>query len=224
MLTSVVDEDASHYLCGDAVEVRSILPLHLLIDEFQVGFIHQSRRLQRVIVAFTAHVSMCQFMQFVFNHRYQFFESRMIPLLHAASSWVTSLLGRGDILEFVYANGKSWERGIESGWIVTGCASRQSTRSWVAANEAANCSHELNWLDWLPNVNIEAGSQGSRFILLVSVGGQGYCDQLGQLSVEWLGFVRLSCSHLREAFQYQILRLPENWSLLLQMLRQLSAQ
>jgi hypothetical protein len=178
MLTSVIDKDASHYLCCEAVKVRSILPLNFLIDEFQISLIHQSRRLQRVIVGSRLMYRCASSCNSFSTIGTSFSRAELSPSLHAASSWVTSLVCRGDIPEFVSANGKSWERGIEIGMDCNWCDRRNLLRHGVASNEAANCSHEFDRFDWLTNVNIEAGSQCSCLILLVSMCGKGYCDQL----------------------------------------------
>jgi hypothetical protein len=53
VLARVIDQDAPHHLRGDAEEVGSVLPGNaVLSNEAQVGFMDESRRLQRVVAPF----------------------------------------------------------------------------------------------------------------------------------------------------------------------------
>jgi hypothetical protein len=56
VLARVIDEHATHHLCGNAIELRSILPFALsLVDEAHVCLVHQGGRLERVAGILTAH-------------------------------------------------------------------------------------------------------------------------------------------------------------------------
>jgi hypothetical protein len=45
----MVDQDSPHQLRRDAKELRAVLPADaLLIDELEIGFVHETRGLQRV--------------------------------------------------------------------------------------------------------------------------------------------------------------------------------
>ena len=49
----MVDQDLPYQACGDSEKVRAILPLRrILSGEAQVGFMHQSGTLQRVVTSF----------------------------------------------------------------------------------------------------------------------------------------------------------------------------
>jgi hypothetical protein len=75
----VVDEDASHYLSRDGEEVRAVGPLNVsLIDEPDVSFVDQSRGLQSVTFALTAHVAARKAMEFVVDKRIQLIERGLV--------------------------------------------------------------------------------------------------------------------------------------------------
>jgi NAD-dependent dihydropyrimidine dehydrogenase PreA subunit len=80
MTPRVIDQDATHNLCGDCEEVRTICPVDvLLIDETNVGFVDQCGGLQSVTLAFTTHVTAGEAMEFVVNERIQLVEGGLVP-------------------------------------------------------------------------------------------------------------------------------------------------
>jgi hypothetical protein len=71
-LARVVDEHAPHHLGGDAEELGTVTPLHApLIDQSQVGFVYQRRRLQRVLVPLVPHRAGCLPVQLLVDGRDQ---------------------------------------------------------------------------------------------------------------------------------------------------------
>jgi hypothetical protein len=59
----------------------AILPAYgLLIDQFQKGFVHQRRRLKRVVAALTLHVAGCQASQFRVDSWQQPVKGILMPL------------------------------------------------------------------------------------------------------------------------------------------------
>jgi hypothetical protein len=80
----MVYQNVSHYLRRHRKEVRSILPLYvLLIYELHVCFIDESRSLKSVIPSFTSHEAARQSAQFGFNQRDQPIEGISITLVPA---------------------------------------------------------------------------------------------------------------------------------------------
>jgi hypothetical protein len=75
----MVDEDASHHLCGYAEELRTVLPVHrLLIDQTQVSFVDERRRLQSVIGPFAAEIVLREPAQLVVHDWHELVESSPI--------------------------------------------------------------------------------------------------------------------------------------------------
>ena len=59
----------------------SILTVHiLLLDQAQVGFMHQRRGLQQMIGAFASHVIRCEAAQFVIDQRHELLQACLIPI------------------------------------------------------------------------------------------------------------------------------------------------
>ena len=57
VVAGVVHDDAPHQLCGDAEEVRAILPVNRpLPNELEIGLVHERRGLQRVIAPLAREV------------------------------------------------------------------------------------------------------------------------------------------------------------------------
>ena len=70
-----VDEDPSHDTGRGPEEVSPTLPLRLsLIDESDVGLVHEGRCLQRMTCRFTTHVRSRQTSEFVVEERYELVE------------------------------------------------------------------------------------------------------------------------------------------------------
>jgi len=70
--TGVLDEDLSHRARGDSEEVGPALPTHpFVVDQSQIGFVHESRRAQRVGVALFPHQTDRLTSQLVVNGRKQ---------------------------------------------------------------------------------------------------------------------------------------------------------
>ena len=77
----VVDEDASHQLRGDAVEVRAVLPADvLLVYQPEVGFVNQRGGLQCVAGALPADVLAGQPAQLPVDQRHQRVERRPVAV------------------------------------------------------------------------------------------------------------------------------------------------
>jgi hypothetical protein len=84
VLARMVYQNVSHYLGRHRKKVRSILPLYvLLIHEFNVGLINESRSLQSVIASLSSHETARQSAQLGFNHRDQPIEGVSITLVPA---------------------------------------------------------------------------------------------------------------------------------------------
>jgi hypothetical protein len=66
VLTSVINQETSHYLRRDSKEVSPILPVDpRLVHQTEIGFMNQSRRLQSVIGTFPAEVIRRKLSQFI---------------------------------------------------------------------------------------------------------------------------------------------------------------
>ena len=79
--TRVVDEDAAHRLRRHGEEMGAVLPVHaLVIDQPQVGFVDQRRRLQAVAGALAPHVVVRQTTELVVDDRHQEGERTLIPV------------------------------------------------------------------------------------------------------------------------------------------------
>jgi hypothetical protein len=64
----VINQDVAHQLCGESEELSAILPVQItLIDEAEIGFVDDSRSLQGVIRALSAHVVMSQTVQLLID-------------------------------------------------------------------------------------------------------------------------------------------------------------
>src|SRR5437016_3882371 len=74
-----VHQDAPHYFGRDREEVRAILPMHPPgIDQTQICFVDQGRRLQSMALALAAHVTVGHPVQLIMNQRDQAIQSRSI--------------------------------------------------------------------------------------------------------------------------------------------------
>ena len=63
MMPRMIDEYAAHQLSSNAEKLRAVLPLGVpLIDQLQIGFINQRRRLQSVARPFASQVVMVRTM------------------------------------------------------------------------------------------------------------------------------------------------------------------
>src|SRR5438876_6947662 len=81
LVARIVQQDTAHDLRRNAEKMRAILPMNLLlIDKPQVGFVYQSRRLQRVIAILAPHIAVRQAMQLPFDKRQQFIQGRLIAV------------------------------------------------------------------------------------------------------------------------------------------------
>ena len=61
--------------------MRAVLPVRVrLVNETQVGFVHQCRSLHRVARTFTAHVMMSQPAQFFMDQRHQLIKGSPVPV------------------------------------------------------------------------------------------------------------------------------------------------
>ena len=68
MRSRVINKDAAHQVGGDREELGAVLPLDPpLIDEFQIGLVHQGRRRQRVIEPLPLEIAPRQPAQFPIN-------------------------------------------------------------------------------------------------------------------------------------------------------------
>src|SRR5205814_2506123 len=75
------NQNPSHELCGDAKELRPILPRRpTLIHEPQIQFVDQCRRIERVIAVFAAKLLSCDPPAFGVDHRHQAVEGARIAL------------------------------------------------------------------------------------------------------------------------------------------------
>ncbi len=78
--TGVVDEDPPHDLCGDPEEMRPIPPIDLaLIDESQIRFVDERRRLQGVARPLTTKLAPRDAAQLGVHERQQLIERTVIP-------------------------------------------------------------------------------------------------------------------------------------------------
>src|SRR5216684_184951 len=72
----------AHYLRSKREEVGPALIVHiLLIDQAQVSFMNQGRRLQHVIATFTSHVIRREAAQFFIDQRKQPVERSLVPTI-----------------------------------------------------------------------------------------------------------------------------------------------
>jgi hypothetical protein len=76
---SVIDQYPAHGLCRDRPEMDAILPVHLGVDQLDVGFVDDSGRLQGVAGVFPAHVGARDPVQFGMDKRRQFVERTLAP-------------------------------------------------------------------------------------------------------------------------------------------------
>ena len=68
VITSVINQYVAHQLGSESEELSAVLPVQIiLVHEAEIGFIDDSRSLQRVIRALPAHVVMCQPMQLLMD-------------------------------------------------------------------------------------------------------------------------------------------------------------
>ena len=80
MPTGAVDQDPAHDLCGDTKEVSPVPPIDLpLIDESQVGFVDERRRLQRVPGPLATQLAPGDAAQLGIYERQQLVEGTVIP-------------------------------------------------------------------------------------------------------------------------------------------------
>src|SRR2546423_4247304 len=71
-VTSEVNQNAPHQLRCHSKEMRSVLPPHVLpIDQPDIRFIDECRRLQHMTGTFTSHVVVRQPVQLCVNYRSQ---------------------------------------------------------------------------------------------------------------------------------------------------------
>jgi hypothetical protein len=77
----MVDEHAPHHHRGQAHELCPIPPVHLsLIDQPEIGLVHERRRLQRVGVALTRQVATGKPPELLIHERKQFLPGPALPL------------------------------------------------------------------------------------------------------------------------------------------------
>ena len=80
--TGVVDEDPPHDLCGDTKEMRPTPPIDLpLIDESQIHFVDERRRLQRVPHPLAAKLAARNAAQLGIHQRQYLIECTVIPAI-----------------------------------------------------------------------------------------------------------------------------------------------
>src|SRR5262245_10394393 len=61
MESRMIYEDSAHHLRCDSEKMRAALPVHfILVDEPEIGFVHQCRRLKCVIYSLAAKIMGCQ--------------------------------------------------------------------------------------------------------------------------------------------------------------------
>src|SRR5436853_3909344 len=80
MSPRVVNQNATHHFRGYGKEVRAILPLHSFIDQPQIRFVNQSRRLQRVAWTLATHVAMSEPVQLIMYQRDELIVSRLVAV------------------------------------------------------------------------------------------------------------------------------------------------
>ncbi len=77
--TREVDKDAAHQPGGHRQKVRAVLPVDALhVDETQIGFVHQRRRLQAVTGALAGHATLRDAVQLAVDERNQLLERGVI--------------------------------------------------------------------------------------------------------------------------------------------------
>ena len=87
----VVDEDPTHDVGGGAEEVGAVLPLHsALIDQLQVGLVHEGGGRERVIGSFLAQERPREPAQIIVDDRRELVERGVIAALQRSSRSVTS--------------------------------------------------------------------------------------------------------------------------------------
>src|SRR5690349_25149641 len=81
LLASIVNQDMPHHLGGHTEEVRTALPIHIsLINQTNIGFVHQRGCLQYMAGSFATNVLVRQTMQFVVYEGSEFFEGCFVPV------------------------------------------------------------------------------------------------------------------------------------------------
>jgi len=76
-----VDENAAHRLGGNSKEVGAVLPLHtFVVDQSQVGFVHQRRGLQAVASSLAFQVVVRQTVELVVHDWGQLRERALVPV------------------------------------------------------------------------------------------------------------------------------------------------
>jgi len=77
-----INQDAPHQLRRHGEEVRAVLPPNpARIDQSQICFVDERRRLERVAGTFSGHVAMRQPMQLAVNQRHQSIQRLLIALI-----------------------------------------------------------------------------------------------------------------------------------------------
>jgi hypothetical protein len=80
-VAGVVHEDAAHHVRGDADELRAVPPIDAtLVDEPEVGFVHERCGLERVTAALFAEEVGGEAAQFAVNQRHQLLERVLIAV------------------------------------------------------------------------------------------------------------------------------------------------
>ena len=91
---SMMNKNPPHGLRRDRVEVCPSLPLHtVLVDEFEIRFVHQRGRLECVIAALALQEMPCERAQFLIHQRQQLLNRRAMSLLHGGEDSRDLLLG-----------------------------------------------------------------------------------------------------------------------------------
>lgn len=78
----VVDEDAAHDVGGEADEMGAVVPVDVLLDQAEVGFIDQGGRLQGVVGALAAHAGVRDAMQLCVDERQELLGRCSIAGMH----------------------------------------------------------------------------------------------------------------------------------------------
>jgi len=62
----MIDEQATHYLCGDSEKMSAVLPVHArLVYESKISLMNQGGWLESVIGSFPSQIIRCQLTQFI---------------------------------------------------------------------------------------------------------------------------------------------------------------
>ena len=85
----VLDQDPAHHARRDAEEMRAILPVHIRVDQPQIGFMDQRRGLERMSLGLAPELSPRQPAQLRIDERNQPVVRRSSPSRHSRSSSVT---------------------------------------------------------------------------------------------------------------------------------------